>query len=160
VPGDNRTRTPLDSPLHRRQVQELLAHENLTQQEIGDRYGVTQQAVSAFAKRHAETIRQIKENAADEFAGIMLAGKKNRLEAYQHLIELALTPTPKIDNKGHHVTDTNGEHVYEVDGKLAATVLKQIAEELGQLPNRLTLAGEVGVKTNYVIDGVSPDDLK
>jgi hypothetical protein len=31
---------------------------------------------------------------------------------------------------------------------------------LGQLPNRLTLAGEVGVKTNYVIDGIDPGALK
>lgn len=153
-------RGPLESPLHRREVQVLLAHGELTQQEIGERYGATQQAVSQFAERHAETIRQIRENTAEEFAGIQLAKKANRLEAYQDLIEQALTPIPKIDNKGNRVTDVDGSVVYEVNGDLAAKVLKQIAEELGQLPNRLTLAGEVGVKTNYVIDGINPGDLR
>lgn len=156
---------PLERLGVRRKLQRELADGSLTQEALGAKYGVTQQAVSAFAKRHAETIQAMREDAENEFAGLLLAKKANRLAALEELYHKALEPTPKVTPAGKVVIaeyDADGKPVYvqEIDGRLAAQVIKQTAEELGQLPNRVTLGGEVGIKTNYKIEGVDPEGLK
>ncbi len=85
------------------------------------------------------------------------------------MLEVALTPTPKITQGGVTVQTTDPESedpqalvtVYEVDLPNAARILKQAAEELGQLPNRVTLTGDAlnPVTTVYRIEGVSDSDL-
>ncbi len=150
----------LEHPLTRRIVQEMLAHGGHTQQEIGDKYGVTQQSVSEFAARHRETIQQIRDNAADEFAGLAIARKAARLEAYQELLDACMQPVPKVAGKdADFVRDEEGNVVYEIDAGVAGRLLRNVAEELGHLPNRVTVGGELAV-TNYTINGVDPGNLK
>lgn len=153
------SRMPLDNVAYRRQIQVELAHGTMTQQEIANKYGATQPAVSLFAKKYADTIQAIRDDALNEFAGITLAKKAARLEAYQELFAIALAATPKISPSGKLVTGTDGATVMEIDSASAARVLKQIAEELGHLPTRLQVSGEVGLKTNYTIEGVTMGDL-
>ena len=38
--------------------------------------------------------------------------------------------------------------------------MKQAAEEMGQLPTRLQVSGDMQIRTNYTIDGVNVEDLK
>jgi transcriptional regulator with XRE-family HTH domain len=160
-------RMPLGG-LVKRQVIRDIALGTMSQSQLGEKYGVSQPAISQFAKRNAEEIEAVRAKADDEFAGLLIAQKQNRLAAYQDLYEIALKPQPKISPSGklvkEWITDEDGNQVevivQEVDVRAAAQMLKQAAEELGQLPNRLTLAGEVGVKTNYVIDGIDPGALK
>lgn len=152
-------RSPLGGLRHR-QVARLLALGELTQTAIAERYGVTQSAVSQFAARNAEEIRAIREDSANEFAGILIASKQERLGVYEQLLEAALTPTPKVTQTGRAVVDpVTGEPVMEINEGAASRVLKQVAEEMGQLPNRLSVQGEVSVQTRYEIVGLSPEAL-
>jgi predicted transcriptional regulator len=142
-------------------LQQDLAHGGMSQEKLGEKYGVSQQAVSDFAARHAATIQQIRDDAADEFAGLAIAKKAARLEVYRELLDACMQPVPKVAGKdAKYVRDEDGQIVYEIDAGVASKILRQVAEELGHLPNRVTLSGDVGVTTNYTVNGVAPEGLK
>jgi transcriptional regulator with XRE-family HTH domain len=150
--------------LVRRQVVRDLALSGLSQDALAEKYGVSQQAISQFKARNAEEIAAVAAKADDEFAGILIAQKAARLAAYQELYGVAVSPTPKISASGKTVTYVDPESgesgvVMEVDVRAAATVLKQAAEEMGQLPTRLQVSGELATTTTYRIENVSNDDL-
>lgn len=137
----NGERDPLERPWVRRSLQEDLAKSGLSQTVLATKYGVTQPAITHFKKRHKRAIDEIRNNAADEFAGILLAKQVNRIEALAEIVEgFAESADPKA-------------------ARLAVQAMRNIAEELGHLPGRVTLAGEVGTTTRYVIDDVNPEDL-
>lgn len=146
--------------LKRRQVIRLLAAQEISQAEIARRFDVTDSAITQFRDKYIEEIEAVRAAMDDEFAGIAIASKVNRVAMLEEIAEKAMEPTPKIDNKGHRVMDVDGTVVYEFDGRLAAQALKQAAEEMGQLPTRLQVSGEMGVTTNYTVEGVKPEDLK
>lgn len=155
----------LEKPWTRRQLIVDLAHSDKTQQELAEKYDVTQGAISQFATRHRAEIDEVRRNAEDKYAGIAIADKANRLATYWDILETALKPTPKVNGKGELVygqPDENGERpvIMEIDGAVALKALRNVAEELGELPNRVTLGGEVGIKTEYTINGVNPETLK
>ncbi len=131
-------RDPLEVPWVRRELQEALARGEKTQQQLADEYGVSQPSISNFKRRHQAVINQILEDAGNEFAGIELAKKVNRLETYQETALLAL-------NEG--------------DLQTTQRALRAIADELGAIPNRVTLQAEVSAKTVYEIVGVENGDL-
>jgi hypothetical protein len=146
--------------LRRRQIVRELALGEFTQQALADKYGVTQGAIAQFKQRHADEIEAVRQNADDEFAGILIAQKAARLASLAEIHEQALTPMPKIAPSGKPARDADGNPVLEVDGRLAAQVLKQAAEEMGQLPTRLQINGDMQTTTTYRVEGVSPDDLR
>jgi predicted transcriptional regulator len=157
-----RPRVPLlEHPLTRRMLQTDLAHSGKSQSELAEKYGVTQPSISEFAARHAATIQQIRDDAANEFAGLAIAQKAARLEVYRELLDACMTPVPKTAGKdGDWVRDEDGNVVHEIDAAVAGKLLRNVAEELGHLPNRVTLGGEVGVTTSYTVNGVDPGALK
>jgi hypothetical protein len=115
-------------------------------------------------KRHAEEIAAVAKNADDEFAGILIANKAFRLGAYQQAYEDASVPQPKVTPAGkvaYMVDPESGEEVpvMEIDVRAQMQALKQAAEELGQLPNRVTLSGNLETTTTYRIVNVTDDDL-
>ncbi len=138
-----------------------LALSGRSQVELAEEYGVTEQAISAFQQRNRAEIDALKADAANEFAGVLIAQKINRVVALEEILEKALQPTPKIDNKGFQVVDPEtGNFIYEVDGRTALAALKQAAEEMGQLVQRTQVAGDLNTTTTYRIEGVDPADLK
>ncbi|MET0916701.1 MAG: DUF2280 domain-containing protein [Jiangellaceae bacterium] len=142
----------------RKLVRELaLGEENQTQ--LAERYDVTKQAISAFAKRNRDEIEAVRANADDEFAGLLIVQKAHRLGVLEELLERALTPVPKVAPNGRLIEGPDGEILKEFAGDLAAKVIKQAAEEMGQLPNRISLSGNVNVHTSYSVEGVDPTDL-
>jgi hypothetical protein len=150
--------------LNRRKVVRLLAAQEISRAEIARRFDVSPSAVTQFADKHAEEINAVKAKMDDEFAGIAIADKVARMGMYQEIAERALTPTPKITNKGTvavHVNTETGEveTIYEFDGRLAAQVGKQAAEEMGQLVQRSQVSGDLNTTTTYKIAGVDPEDL-
>lgn len=156
-------RGKLGGLVHRQVVRDL-ALSKQSQYALAEKYGVTQQAISHFAKRNAEEIAAVAAAADDEFAGILIAQKQARLAAYQELYGIAVSPTPKISASGKTVSYVDPETgeagvVMEVDVRAAATVLKQAAEEMGQLPTRLQVSGDMQTTTTYKIEGVDPSDL-
>src|ERR1044071_2845665 len=145
-----------------------LALENVTQKELAERYGVTQQSISEFKLREAEAIAAVRAEADNEFAGILIAQKAERLRALEELFEVARTPTPKVAPNGklirEEIEDETGRVVevivQEVDVRAAAQVLKQAAEGMGQLPTRLQVSGDMNTTTTYRIEGFSAEDLQ
>jgi hypothetical protein len=155
----------LELPWTRRQLIVDLALSGLSQEKLGEKYGVTQSSISAFKDRHAHEIAAVLADKENEFAGIAIAEKAVRLSTYADILETALKPVPKTNGKGEIVygePDENGERkaIMEIDGGAALKALRNVAEELGHLPNRVTLGGEVGIKTEYTVNGVSPENLK
>jgi hypothetical protein len=147
-------------------LQQDLAHGGASQVVLAEKYGVGQQSISDFSIRHAATIQQIRDDAADEFAGLAIAKKAARLEVYRELLDAAMQPVPKVAGKDAGYVRSPGENgepgeiVYEIDAGVAAKILRQVAEELGHLPNRVTLSGDVGVTTNYTVKNVDIEGLK
>ena len=155
----------LELPWTRRQLVVDLALSGKTQEVLAGKYGVTQGAISQFRAKHATEIQAVRDDAENEFAGIAIAEKAVRLASYADVLETALKPVPKTNGKGEIVyglEDENGVRhpIMEIDAGAALKALRNVAEELGHLPNRVTLGGEVGVRTDYTINGVEPGNLK
>lgn len=143
-------------------IRELALGEQ-SQSQLADKYDVSPSAITQFKKRNFDAIEAIRKDANDEFAGILIVQKAHRLGLLEQLIREALTPQPKVSASGRvaYVEKDDGtqEMVEEIALDSAARMIKQVAEELGHLPNRVTLAGSVDVTTTYTVEGVSPDDL-
>jgi hypothetical protein len=151
--------------VHRKLVRELaMRNPDVTLTAIGKKYNVTPSAITAFSRRNADEIQAVADEADKEFAGILIAQKEFRLRAYQEIFEQASEPQPKVTPAGKVVERFNEETgkdeiVTEIDHRAKMQALKQAAEELGQLANRITLQGDVKNVTTYRIVNVSEDDL-
>ena len=121
-----------------------LARRTGSQQELADQYGVTQPAIAQFKKRHKTEIDEIARNADDEFAGIALAKQTNRLSAYDQVAEKMKDAALLGDEKA---------------AAAFGRILRNMAEELGALPTRVQLQGDLAVRTTYTVNGVAPEDL-
>lgn len=122
-------------------IRELAVGEK-TSPELGEKYGVDGGAIRKFAQRHREQIDQVKANLDDEYAGLWIVERKNRIAEYESDIALL-----------------NDSLATETDDKIVRTklaVLRQTAEELGQLTQKIETSGTV----HYVITGVDPAVLK
>lgn len=133
-------------------IRELAAGE-ATQVELAQRYGVTQPAIANFKKRHAERIASVRDRLDDEFAGIVFAGKANRIEMLSQQIEdvTSILADPE--------TAARAGVQYAEMARTAQTAARAISEELGQLPAR-TLKHEGGVSVRYEVVGVDPEVLR
>ena len=131
---------------HKLSLKRELAVGALTQYQLADKYGVTQPAISQFAAKYADDIQHIRENLEDEFAGIALAHKKNRLAHLGDQVELIdglLDSDPAANDRAALLR-----------AKQAA--LKDMANELGQLVVKIDTSSKLEVKVN----GVNLEDLK
>lgn len=150
--------------LNHRQIVRLLAAQELSLGQIAERYNCTPQAVGQFRDRNAEEIAAVRANMDNEFAGLAIASKVNRVALLQEIAEKALQPVPKISANGKvtYVTNEDGESemVMEVDVRAAMAALKQVAEELGQLVARTQMTGDMQTTTTYRIESVNVEDLK
>ena len=135
--GSTRKLTPFD----RRELQRLLADGTEKRVALARRFGVSAAYITKFAKQYAREIDDIKRDLNDEFAGLWIASKVNRVLAYQADYAAALTS----DKATHH------EWI-----KCRALILHQVAEELGQLPPRTTVTVMPVV---HVIEGIAPESL-
>lgn len=127
----------------KRQLERDLARNEIPRAELARRYGVTRSAISQFARQRARQIEAIARDIDNEFAGLWIADKAQRILAYEHEYELASDSR----NATHH------EWI-----KTRAMLLRNVAEELGQLPNRTAAA--IIVPVVHVVEGVELDALK
>jgi len=129
----------------RRDLIRDLAEGKLTQVELAEKYGVVQSSVSEFKSRHKEEIEAVRNNLEDEFAGIWIANKERRLAELSSDVE--------------HINESELGKRDPQWAKVKQSALKQAAEELGQIPNRISVqVGDVHVR--YEVAGVNLDDLK
>lgn len=113
----------------------------LSQSQLAEKYGVTQPAISQFAARHKAEIDEVKDDIENEFAGLWIANKADRLATYQEQAErLAGTDDPACV-------------------RAVQNALRQVAEEMGHIPNRVDVRADVR-RTNYLIDGANPEDVR
>lgn len=136
--GKSRKLTPFD----RREIQRALADGTEKRAAIARRFGVTAGYITQFAKQYAREIDDIKRDLDNEFAGLWIASKVNRVLAYQ--ADYART-----------LNDPKASHHEWV--KARAMISHNVAEELGQLPPRATVTVMPIV---HVLEGVDPDLLK
>ena len=118
-----------------------LAEGNFTHIQLAEKYDRSVSAISNFSSRNRDKIQAIRENPDDEFAGLWIAQKAQRLRVYADQVErLEESDDPKLLAR-------------------VQTALRSVAEELGQLPNKSTVAIETP-KLQVQIEGISDEDLK
>lgn len=104
-------------------------------------YGVSTTSISAFKRRHSMAIEEVRNNMADEYAGVWVAQKLDRIREYQNAAEkMANGSSPR-------------------NQEVLVSILKAVAEELGQLPART----QVQVNTQqvtYQVVGIPVEDLQ
>lgn len=111
-----------------------------SQRVLAEQYGVSQTSISAFKKRHNLEIEEVRNNMADEYAGLWVARKMERIAEYQQAAEkMAVGASPR-------------------NQEVLVSILKAVAEELGQLPTR-TQVNVSNEQTVYQVVGVSIDDI-
>lgn len=123
-----------------------IAEDTMTMDAMAEKYGLAgKSSVGVYKRKYADEIKELRDNAEDEWAGIWVADKRKRIEEYQSIVEEV-------------------EEDLRLNGQDAAlqrvrmTALKSIAEELGQLPSRVVIR-QVGQKADYSLDGVDFDDV-
>lgn len=116
----------------RRKLMRELALGTKTHDQLAKEYGSSREAVSRFRARHETEIAEIVERSTDEFVGIAITEKANRLATYEQMLEEAF--------------DSN-------DRKSAIRILRNVAEEMGHLPSRMQISGAVDVHTSYTVKG-------
>lgn len=111
-----------------------------TGQTLAEQYGVSRTSISNFKKKYGMEIEDVRNNLADEYAGAWVAQKMNRIAEYQNAAEkMANGASPR-------------------NAEVLVTILKAVAEELGQLPART----QVSVNTQqvtYQVVGIDPEEL-
>ena len=156
---------PLGGLVRRKLIRQIALKEpGVTWGEIAKQYGVSAMAITKFRQRHAEEIAAVAAAADDEFAGILIAQKAYRLGALQEIYDTAMTPQPKIAANGAipYVVDPDTQKetpVMEVQLGEARQALRAAADELGQIPQRVQITGQMDNRTTYRIVNVSDDDL-
>ena len=108
--------------------------------ELAVQYGCSNASISQFKKRHALEIEEVRNHLADEYAGVWVANKIDRIREYQEAAEkMASGASPR-------------------NAEVLVSILKAVAEELGQLPAR-TQVNVSQENVTYEIVGISPDDI-
>lgn len=128
-------------------INELAAAE-LTERQLATKYDVAPSSINEFRQRHREEINRALLNREDEFAALWVANKANRLAEYEEDIN-AINDALQADS--------------EEDDKLRAAkhrALRAVAEELGQLPNRLNVTADQRVTVEHRVTGLDVEKLK
>ena len=100
-----------------------------TGEQLAVQYGVSRTSISAFKRRHEMEIEEVRNNMADEYAGLWVAEKMSRIAEYQEAArKMANGTSPR-------------------NQEVLVSILKAVAEELGQLPART----QVQVNTENVV---------
>jgi hypothetical protein len=139
----------LERGRHRLELIRDLAAGEENQTQLAGKYGVAQSSISEFAKRHAEEIRTVVGKLHDEYAGLWIANKANRVAEVQGMVE---------DIEG--MIDDAIKNALPVDldlFRIKMAALRQVSEELGQLPARVTVKHEGSVK--MIVEGVDLANL-
>ena len=136
--------TPRKNHLERGWVRHRLIREfalgEKTQRTLAAQYGASQTSISSFKKRHEFEIEEVRNNLADEYAGVWVAKKLERIREYQSAAEKMANGTSPRNQE------------------VLVTILKAVAEELGQLPAR-TQVNVSNETTVYQVVGISEDDI-
>ncbi len=108
--------------------------------QLSEQYGVSTNAISQFKKKFGLEIEEVRNNLADEYAGVWVAQKLERIREYQEAADkMAKGSSPR-------------------NAEVLVSILKAVAEELGQLPAR-TQVNVSQENVTYEIVGIDPSDI-
>lgn len=111
-----------------------------TGKDLAGIYGVSENSISKFKMKHSMEIEEVRNNLADEYAGVWVAEKLHRIQEYQAAAEkMASGTSPR-------------------NAEVLVTILKAVAEELGQLPARAAVQVNTQNVT-YQVVGIDPEEL-
>lgn len=135
-----------------------------TQRQLAAKYGVTQPAISQFIDRHEDEIEEFRANLNDELSLLWVTNKANRLAEYerdlQQLQGFIDDLEPKVNEDGT-VEQADNALVRAQLGNLVRAKqagLRAIADELGQIPNKITVGVDPG-KVKYTVEA-SNDEME
>jgi hypothetical protein len=111
-----------------------------TGRDLAKLYGASVTSISQFKKRHELEIEEVRNNLADQYAGVWVAKKIERIREYQNAAEKM----------------ASGESARSQE--VLVSILKAVAEELGDLPAR-TQVNISSEEVKYQIVGISVDDI-
>lgn len=120
---------------------------------IAAKYGANLQSVYGFKDRHEHEINELRAMVQDEFRGLWIASKYNRIAEYQQAVEDIEQALNGILSAGGTLDREDMVYIKE-----KRQILRQVAEELGQLPNRNNVQ-VAGTTVTYAFNGIDPDQL-
>lgn len=130
---------PLKRAWVKQQLIRELAEGKLSQTHLATKYGVGQSGIAEFKRRHTAEVERAHDSLHDEWVGLWVAEKRNRLAGLQA--------------KAEELEDLPGARNAEVYAKL----LRDVAEELGDITNKNKVEIDV---VRYEITNIDTEDLK
>jgi hypothetical protein len=164
VPFEGRHRMHLERGWRKRYLIMELAKGELSQRELARIMHCHSSSVTDFRRRHQPEIEEAVQKIEDEFVGLWVASKAARLAEYQQDVEdaneiiseeMGSRSTPREQNPldpGANDEDDPPLSSAPIWVRLKGAALRAVAEELGQIPNRvrMDLGGTV---VTYRIEG-------
>lgn len=168
----------LERPGHIRfQLQRDIAEGKLSPKELREKYGASAAGIRSFELRHKATIEAMRADIDNEFAGLWIAEKRQRVAAYERNAALIAAEIEALadgrvtvhgESDGDGSTDEAEDGAASVDdvsgaiGRLTRAydrALRSVAEELGQLPTRMVVKSEGGGAVHVYGAGVDTDKV-
>lgn len=112
-----------------------------THRQLAERYGVVRETVQRFARDNRLEIEHAREMLGDAYAGLWIAQKENRVAEYQ----VAAEKMSEGDSPRH--------------AEVLVNVLKAVADEMGDLPQRASVQVN-NTEVRYEVHGVDPEALR
>jgi hypothetical protein len=109
---------------------------------LARQFGVGANAITNFKRRNQRAIDEVRKALDDQFAGLWVARKEARLAELEWMIDIlgeAIEECPDADMI-----------------RVRAGLLKNVSEELGQLPPRTQV---VSARVTHVVEGFTTDEL-
>lgn len=139
-----------------------------TRTALAKRLGLNTQTVIKFARREAAVIQALSEELANEFTGLWITEKRNRIAEYQRDVEQIndmLATGAQIRAEYEFGDDDEVTEVKITDTgatalmRTKARILRNVGEEMGQLPARTNIQVLQPVQVQYHVSGVDLDRL-
>lgn len=143
--------------------------EGKTNAALAKEYDVDPTTVGYYRNKYKDKIAAIKTDIENRFAGLWIAEKENRIGAYERDAEILQEIIDERAEVGWKECDCEDPEcsAKKLDATALVQVIKRhhaalrgVAEELGQLPNRMNVqisGGEAPILHQIV--GVDPDDV-
>lgn len=118
-----------------------------TDTELAEQYGVAIRSIGRFRERNIDEIVAVRGQLHDQFAGLWVVDKARRVAELQADIE-QLSELAALD--GGEASDMVPDFL-----RLKHAALRGVAEEMGQLPARMSIKVEGSIRHELI--GVDPD---
>ena len=164
VDGRTRAHGKLERGWRKQWLLGKLARSEGTQQALAQALEVSKGAVGQFSRRHQEEIERMRAELAEQINGLWITNKLNRLAEMQTDVEdinaivldklNAATPTPENPLEPGEGGKVQAGATDDLPAWLRTklSILRGAAEELGQIPNKVTMQVGGSIVT-YKLDG-------